>query len=490
MERQGFDDQWKKAFEDAEVSPSEMVWTNIAHDLEKAGNVNRKLWFYKLVAAASIFFALAAGATGFYLFQQNEMLVSRQEQMDAQRIADVKQMQQLTAMYQATVASRQSDAVETPHEIESSALTHRTTRSRTERSSAQYKMNQPSVQYVQNSNDANTTKQTAEVSQSQSPDQLVITGDANPSVAERAIESSMQAFSPSNAYKDDEKENSANQDEVVAQLLEKLQQRENELRDAESKNKRVSTHENVWSSIGFAAGSFNTRGNSGISPTSQNQALYARDVASHETSLEAKECVISYSVGFSFVKNRATRWVVQSGINYLRQSSNYTAETAFGNAQYQEFKPESINEYGKLNQGFMANSDTRIVKTAPYTVNNNVRYLSVPVQAGYLIINTRLGLQVNAGVSTDLFLQNTKSANGENVQKIDQEIGDDDVPYKTMNFSGLLGSELSYRFGSRYRLALNPGLRYPFSSIYKSGLGVKSAPLTVDLGLRFRYIFQ
>jgi len=491
MERQGFDDQWKKVFENAEASPSDGVWANIANDLERAGDVNRKLGFYKWVAAASVFFALAAGATGIYLFQQNSLLANKQAQLDAQRLADAKQIQGLAAELDATILPKEDNVREPGMDNELAKVDvakRRTIILQSKREIGSEPIAQASV--------APSSVVSGEVAASD-----VINGFSNEmlsnendgaAIGEHAIESLPQiAFTPSNAYQNLKKEEEQNQDEVVAQLLAKLQQRENELKDAESKNKHESMHENVWSSIGFAAGSFNTRGATGISSAPQNQSFgVSQKKVANATSQEARANGLAYSVGFSVGKKVSARWIVQSGISYLNQSSNYTAESAFGNAQYQDFKPESINEYGKLNSSSALLSDTRVVKTAPYQVNNSVRYLTVPVQAGYLIVNARLGLQVNAGVSTDLFLQNTKTANGENLQKIDQEIGDADVPYKTMNFSGLVGSELSYRFGSRYRLALNPGVRYPFSSIYKSGLGVKSAPLTLDIGLRFRYIFH
>jgi hypothetical protein len=96
---------------------------------------------------------------------------------------------------------------------------------------------------------------------------------------------------------------------------------------------------------------------------------------------------------------------------------------------------------------------------------------------------------LNAGFSTDLFLSNAKTAEGSTFDKIEEDTGDNS-PYRTVNFSGLIGSEVSYRFSRRYRVALNPGIRYPFNSVYRSNVGVQSAPITFDLGLRFRYIFQ
>ena len=63
MERERFEASWKNAFEKAEISPSENVWTNIELDLEKArgGELKKRLLFYKMLAAACVVFAMAAG---------------------------------------------------------------------------------------------------------------------------------------------------------------------------------------------------------------------------------------------------------------------------------------------------------------------------------------------------------------------------------------------------------------------------------------------
>jgi hypothetical protein len=135
------------------------------------------------------------------------------------------------------------------------------------------------------------------------------------------------------------------------------------------------------------------------------------------------------------------------------------------------------------------NSTSATVPTSPYNVNNNIRYLSIPLQAGFLVVNRAFGLQLNAGVATDVFLQNIVTAEGENLDRTTQRIGEDS-PYRPVNLSGLMGTEVSYRFGQHYRIALNPGIRYPFNSIYRSAVNVKSTPLTFDVGIRFRYIFH
>jgi hypothetical protein len=120
-------------------------------------------------------------------------------------------------------------------------------------------------------------------------------------------------------------------------------------------------------------------------------------------------------------------------------------------------------------------------------VDNNVQYICLPVQAGYLLVNNQFGVQVNAGLSTDLFLQNTLTPESDALAVTVQGLGSGS-PYRTINFSGLLGTEVSYKFGQHYRLALNPGLRYPLNSVFKSD-NIEATPITFDIGLRFRYIF-
>ena len=166
-----------------------------------------------------------------------------------------------------------------------------------------------------------------------------------------------------------------------------------------------------------------------------------------------------------------------------------TANNVVAENNLQTLKAESINELGKLPQLADAFASSKLTPTVPYSVNNNVKFFSVPVQAGYLLVNKKFGLQLNAGVSTDLFLENTITPEGGSLNATTQGRGDES-PYRSVNFSGLMGTEFSYRFGTHYRLALNPGVRYPLNSVYKSDVGIQSTPLTFDVGLRFKYIFH
>lgn len=265
----------------------------------------------------------------------------------------------------------------------------------------------------------------------------------------------------------------APQEDPLMVMLAKLDA-EGKGRSEEQNKEKDNSSEKLWTSVGFAAGSFNTV-NSNVS-TSQSFAM--NNVASQQ----AKASGSSYTVGLSMGTRLSNRWVVQGGVNYMTQSSDYTSNAVGASADFANFSAPAVNS-------MMSEADSRLVSTAPYTINSSLRFVSIPLQAGYMIVNKRFGVQLNGGVSTDMFLQNTLTPESDNVSKTTQGSGEDS-PYRTFNFSGLVGTELSYKFGQHYRLALNPGIRYPFNSIYKSDQPITAMPLTFDVGLRFRYIFH
>jgi hypothetical protein len=285
-------------------------------------------------------------------------------------------------------------------------------------------------------------------------------------------------------------------------MMAKLEQRERELREGKEPQKKneqeKQINRNTWASLGFARGSF-TSPNADISTVSSkfdqqdrgSGLLSARSNFSNDAKKEVaqglgKRSGIAYSVGINIGTYLTKHWILQGGFNYLNQMSVYETSLTTSNAG------NGYNLYTVKDVAYAANSDVNNSQTAsPYDVNNNIEYLSVPVQTGYVVRpQHKLGIQINAGVATELFLRSVARAMVNDVQQTVKESWGNGSSYRTVNFSGLLGAEINYKIGSHYSVGLSPGIKCPFSSIYKTEVGIKSKPLTMDVGLRFKYIFQ
>ena len=507
MERRKFEDSFQDAFKDAEASPSENVWTNIELDLEKADGdkMKRRLFFFKTLAAASIVFAMFVAGIGYYVFQRSDTGNLAEGTTTPRVIYPRDQANDGTN----TSAERNDNSASAKEKEDAEAsngesLTDDSRLGKDELTAEDSRLAPPSKEAPHLSS-SNPDSGTPDGSNKESVGETVAKGTTALNAADKNLNSTKSASSTSTK---NDNAASISPGAVASDTSRKLpafyQPAEPELQlpvsaadpgmlllakladeqkkyASEEKNQTKMKTENLWTSVGFAAGGVSANNPSVAPVPSMNSASTA--------STQSKASGLSYSVGVSVGTKLSNRWVLQGGINYQTQSYDYTANSVVVvNNNFGAPKAASINEFFSP-QLLDASANTTVAQTFPYNVNNNVRFVNVPLQAGYLVVNKKFGVQLNAGVSTDVFLQNTITPDGGGLSKTTQGSGDES-PYRSLNFSGLMGTEFSYKLGGRYRLSLNPGLRYPFSSVYKSNTGVDSTPLTFDVGLRFRYIFH
>ena len=243
-----------------------------------------------------------------------------------------------------------------------------------------------------------------------------------------------------------------------------------------SSKKNVSS-EDLWASVGFSAGSYNPGLTSSSSASSSfrasTNAPFAADSYSDPSSVGS-----AYSTGFAMSKRVFSRLVLQSGLNYINQNIGYTSN----------FVSYSANNQSKVSlDAYAANQSVTI--TSPYKINSAVEVISFPIQTGYLVIDRKIGWQLNTGVAADFFIRNTLTDESGNAQRLSQGTGGKS-PYKAVSWAGLLGTELSYKVAKQYRISIVPGMRYSVNSVLKSTAGQTSNPLVMDIGFRFRYIFR
>ncbi|HET9487562.1 MAG TPA: outer membrane beta-barrel protein [Chryseosolibacter sp.] len=480
MEREKFEDSWKNSFDEAEITPSEKVWTNIELNLEKqkGGQLKRRLLFYQMLAAASVVFALGIGGAGLYFNLRSQPVDTNLAMETPQRSLDASPSLRADSERDGQPTTIEEDRTNTEANSRPDIITERREKIDADNKPSRSRKITPSI----TDNESRNVQQRSEdaaaglaISHQRDYPQLpdVLSDRKLPSLytprrIQLNIPSEQEMVDP-----------------VVA-MLARLEQREKEVQETEkSKKGKADQGENLWTSIGFAAGSFSNTQSSPSRPAPSTAIAMAAPIVDQET----KASGYSYSMGVNMGTKLSERWVFQGGVNYLTHESEYTTNNVVvsnSDFQQQRFHPATTNELVNADAKGLGN---KLVSSAPYNVNNSMRYLSIPLQAGYLLVDKTFGLQLNAGVATDLFLQNTVTADTDQLDKSRQS-GGASSPYRSVNLSGLLGTELSYRFGPHYRIALNPGIRYPFNTIYKSELGAESTPLSFDVGLRFRYIFH
>jgi hypothetical protein len=487
MERQNFEESLKRAFGRAEVSPSEDVWTNIELGLEKAQGkrLRRKVLIYQALAAASLFFAVGTSVSVYF---NNTKLQSETTAKVAVNPPATVQKKDEPTVSEPTLSRENSDKV--PVENHHTAASETTEPATTSLTSTAKNFLPSKLKSIEQQGLNSTAS--PDIEQPPLINDIHIKREALVSIENEKLPALSEIGKIT--LKLEKPEQPA---DPVALMLARLDDRERAIQKEEENNKKnKSRSETLWTSVGFAAGSFSPI-NAGVSSSQQpQQALSqlnsAQAINSSIANQQAKASGVTYSMGVNVGTRLSERWIVQGGVNYLTQSSDYTAHYGVFDQNFTKFRPSSgINELQKTAADDSPQGD-KIAATAPYNVNNNNRYLSIPMQAGYLLINKGFGWQLNAGVATDLFLQNTLTADvqnpGQTTPGTDHNTNENSA-YRSVNLSGLMGTEVSYKFGRHYRVALNPGLRYPFGNIYKSS-SVKANPLTFDVGLRFRYIFH
>lgn len=607
---------FKAAFLDAEIEPTENVWINVELDLERAAGqkMKRRLLFYKMLAAASVVFAMCVAGVGYYAYNtQSQELIAQRESATESPIAQ-KSFQDNSLDQSSAENTSSSDSKSPAPGNSAEQNVESTLRGNNESSAQQLAMKDngapktntasevqsangaqpvvtaPNDPGKQNGNSVISRDQsqrergatvaagnqlspnpgsatepeaarkndrlkqpgntaTASNNSQQNDNGSVVASDAetklNPSASavlpviasqsdphKQSKNSSSQGqqkngvavtgndlqaksnlnpsssstpgvagqknsfaldntrkpspfFVPENAKVPAKPESTA---DPFMLMMARLDDEAKAMNDKQKTNKKHFKGEQLWTSVGMTAGAYNTVNRSISNDIHSNAIQTATD--------QVKASGVAYSFGLSVGTKVSERWVVQGGVNYLNQVSDYTSNIIVGGNVVGQFN--AINGTNAValadDAPKFSRNDTEVnwAQTPPFAVSNTMEFISIPVEAGYMVVNKKVGVMVNAGVSTDLFIQNTESANVDGAANPvqTQERGSSDSPFRDLNFIGLLGTEVSYKVGLRYRVALTPGLRYPFNSMYKDDSRIQATPVTFDVGLKFRYIFQ
>jgi hypothetical protein len=469
-EKPTFEENWKSAFKDAEMTPPDRVWNSIELDLagQETVAMKKRVIFYQRLAAATIVLALLSGVYAFYPKSDEDKIALKGNVMEtvdsgAEKKVDGRQDKEVDGR-QETVESRQKPVDSKPDAVDG---VHEPVKANNNQLAAASDKDQPAakhstlprfvqkLQYTPLFNEQIALANDADAVERSSSDENAV-----------AVEEERSASSETQSVQEEKKS-----EEKVAVVSPLIQQES--APDEVVQPKKRSAEGNLWLALGAAAGNYtpNTPSAAAIMTSDFSPANFAASTPKKPQPKVGS----SYSFGMA-VGKKFGRVVIQTGVNLGKQQiayeTNYDTKTSPSSAR------AASSDYLE---------SSRLNLTNTYTVNSTMEIVSIPVQAGYMIVDRKLGWQLNAGVSPDFFLRNILEDKSGQRERFIRSAGDNS-PYRSVNWSGLVNTELSYRIGTHYRLSLVPGVRYSFNSILKEPTD-NGRPVILDVGFRFRYLF-
>lgn len=208
----------------------------------------------------------------------------------------------------------------------------------------------------------------------------------------------------------------------------------------------------------------------------------SRESAPQEASFkESTDPGISYSLGVNFGVRLTERFILQSGVGYAQRRSSTNSTTYLQDNKNISKTPAYLGG-AKSDDGPNALSNV----SQDYQLMNSFEFVSIPLKAGYLIVDRKIGIMILGGVSADLFLSNTLSESNDKIDEIKVEAGSAS-PFRDVIFNGVIGAEFSYEISRNYHLTLEPNYGVALNSFTKSASSFSSNPQTFGLsaGLKF-----
>lgn len=200
---------------------------------------------------------------------------------------------------------------------------------------------------------------------------------------------------------------------------------------------------------------------------------------------------IGINTGIAMGYKISKKWNFESGIRYLRGNSTLNSNTySFQQNGYVNTFFANYLTQNAANQGLkIANVQVNTVIADASQFGNRYEYLMIPMQVGYEIgLSKKVALNILAGVSTDIFLQNT-IINDDSIVQEKSTFNKSSNIYKPLNLSGLGGVRASYLISKHWQLNLGSSYQHSlFSGINNAtALQMRLKMFGLNYGLNYRF---
>ncbi len=487
MERSGnkFDNSWKDLFEGAEIQPREELWTKIDSTLanRQIRRYRRKILVYKLLAAASLLFAIGIG---YFSIQDSLRPQKSTDQLSSIQTGPEKQSaiqketipglrQDQNSIKQEASGLNESRGTETIAAIQEPRLTDQ------ELSSDGTEM---PIRDLKNSNQVSLTTTMQNNTERQIQHLPYLTNRLN-----------LEPLQPAGDIPDPERKKDPYADDWYA-LYEQTRKDEGDKKEGSE----------LWAGVNFSSGVFDPNisyGSNSVSLADQAQlpigssydqlsmvqdpsnniANYMKATRPEESSYNPE---FSYAYGVNVGYQISPKFMVRGGVSYLSSHTSTNINSYISDPVSNKKMPNQALYSVTIESAGVSSVNTSI---EDIKLNNTYEFISLPVSVGYYLIDKKIEWMLTAGFSTDFFLKNTISDPSNFLESKEVSAGSDS-PYNNSYINGTLGTMINVSFADHYRFSLEPAYRLGLSEFAKDDASFTSRPSTFFITAGLSYIFK
>ena len=505
-----FEDQWKKAFDEASETPPPSVWAGIEARLDRDDQDIIPLWWRspKLWYAAASIAALLLVGGGLWYSNRTGVSDKVAVEMAAKAPSSITEKKETQEEMSGPTDKKLGNAQQIAHNHSESGKFGKTGNLKTSAKKSEQK-------YLGNpgSTSAGSVSETPLVSDRQLAAGNSVNGD-RPIQGNKKI---INKLSPENKTVASEElvlpaRTDFNANEAVAVSEERKISvdflKPNQFTDldvymqkryvffkatdqkAEEPLPAPKKHTEYYAAVGLMPATFNPDVKIKDAPMAFSQMAASRQKATTGTSEAGNSYAIQTQGGMRLSKH----WSMEMGINYLKGNSRYEGggyvvnPTSSASANVLESALNGIStsqDYTTLKNQSIA-ADNAFYIGVNKKVNNDYQYLQLPVQAGFTLNpDKKLSYSLLGGMMANFFLNNQlESASGETITTTAN-----DGVYRSMNWAATTGLRLNYRLSSKWKANLTGSYQKAVSSGFKANQSLESHPYLYGVSWGFRYSF-
>lgn len=481
--RTEFEKYWEEVFQNAEMTPSDNLWNKIDSALskEEAGYFKRKAFMFKLLAAASVVFALSIGifSLNYYLQKDNQSAVVISVAPES-TTENQEQVSPDDAIPEYSDGSAPGSAGETQRDDLTLGASTENTEGALNSSTDVLASGKDQIALV------------AAVEQSANGLMLLVAQEEENIVMNPETDNlsafQMDELQPIELQYDGLSDMVYDIDHIFLIPI---------MPRGASKIKKESDTGILTASLDFSAGSFNPNfeqssgsfvSMDGAALSDSRSELVSFNTANKNFLLmrnsgrETKsQIALSYGVNIGF--KITNRFLIQTGLAYRKANTTTTANGYIENPDNNTRIP-IVASYLYQFEGLSS------VNSMEQTdLSNQYEFASIPLRAGYVLLDRKVNVTLLAGVSSEFFINNTIEDKSDFLQTLSSSDAAD-TPYQNLYFNGSIGTMIGYTFAGNYMMTIEPGYRMALSSFTKDNFYLNSFPSSFMLTFGLAYNFK